>query len=300
MNRTLLHTAAALAVALAASAAAAPPPPSDAQERQKLVDDLRALTARARAERAASPWLQTELDRLVQRHDWPWRQALLDETFRDGDYTRSPTWEVKEGSFWVDASLGLRSQATVPPNAEAAEADDTLTLTEIFMGMLASRTQSGASAPPPNTGTQQPPRNTPAVIMLPISAGNAFVLDFAFSQHRPASDPARVDFVLADGADGARGYRLSFRGGPQAGAVLRRTEYKRTSVLQRAALPSGLPTGAVQNVSWRRYADGRMVVLLNDKPLIEVTDRGAGESYRRLAVVNRGGDFALRRVKLYS
>ena len=56
--------------------------------------------------------------------------------------------------------------------------------------------------------------------------------------------------------------------------------------------------GARQNVSWRRDQAGRMQVVLNDKLLLEAVDAGAHETYRRLAVINRGGDYAVRRVAL--
>jgi hypothetical protein len=64
------------------------------------------------------------------------------------------------------------------------------------------------------------------------------------------------------------------------------------------ALPKPFATGALQNVSWRRNADGSMSVSLNDRLLLQATDRGSGESFKRLGVVNRGGDYALRHVTL--
>ena len=85
---------------------------SDSEKLQAMVDELRALTDKARNQRAADRWLINSMDDLAARYDWPWRRKLLMEDFSDGNYNRNPAWQVISGQFWVDRRLGLRSQVT--------------------------------------------------------------------------------------------------------------------------------------------------------------------------------------------
>lgn len=271
---------------------------------QRIVDDVKVLAARAHQQRGADPWLLDALDSLVAKYDRPYGTPVLDESFRDGDYTRNPGWTVVNGNFWIDRSLGLRSQSQArPPQSDTAvDSDPNANWSTLLMGAILSsmggNTQGNTQASTQTTTPAQGGQGTPAVIALPVDVGNSFALDIAFTQHDALTDPSRIEFGMLDGSKGARGYSLILRTGPNPAAMLRRVDGTQGQMLQRVALAHPFAVGQVQNISWRRGSDGNMTVLLNGQPLLQATDRGGGESYHRLGVVNRGGDFALRHVTL--
>ena len=277
-----------------APAAAAEPTDSPANT-QKLVDELREMAARARRERSADPWLLEAMDGLVQRYYWPWRTQALDESFKDGDYTKSPPWEVAAGTFWVDESLGLRSKAAPPATTQAPPAKKQR-FEDILRDAIRKEMERG--------GGQQPAEPVKAVaiteIYLPQKITNAFALDIVFSQHQPSKDEARMEFSVLEAARGSRAYVVALASGAEPALELLLTQGSKVSVIERASLDKAPATGAVQRLSWRRDPQGNMVIALNDKPLIEVRDRGLNAPFKTLGLVNRGGDYAVRKIALFN
>jgi hypothetical protein len=66
----------------------------------ELVDELKDVIQKAEKTRT-DPSVIQRLRELVRRYDWPWRVALLNDDFHDGDYTANPSWVVDKGDFRV-------------------------------------------------------------------------------------------------------------------------------------------------------------------------------------------------------
>jgi len=79
---------------------------------QALIDDMTRLLDQAEKNRSANARFLKEARDLLRSYEWPWNESLLEETFRDGDYTKNPVWIVDAGQFQVVRGVGLRSQAT--------------------------------------------------------------------------------------------------------------------------------------------------------------------------------------------
>jgi hypothetical protein len=287
MNKTMLLAAAALWTGYALQpASAAPPDP----QTQKIVDEVRAMAVKARKERSADPWLLQAMDDLVQRYYWPWRHTVAEDSFGDGDYSKSPAWEVATGSFWVDKSLGLRSKAVPaaqPSTKEKTKWKDAFkeALRKEMEGRSGGSSQTAATA-------------SAAEIYLPAKITNAFALDASFSQHQPPAEAGRIEFGLFEGTHRDRGYVLAITTGSENAAELLRVTASGVAVVERKPLPAAIATGELQKLSWRRDPDGGMVVLINDKTLIQTSDRGLTTPFRSLGITNRSGDFAVKQVTL--
>jgi hypothetical protein len=278
-----------LLLSTASLAANAPP---DAQT-QKIVDEIRDLAAKARKERSADPWLLKAMDDLVQRHYWPWRHSVVDESFTDGDYTKNPVWEVATGRFWVDRSLGLRSKAVPPPSTADKSQDKKKfkdALRDAILDEMAGQKQQPA--------TQAASSASAAEIYLPAKITNSFALDVSFTQHQQPTEAGQIEFGLFEGTRSGRGYVLVIATGNENVVELRRVTANGTAIVERQLLPAAIDTGDPQKISWRRDSRGGMVVLLNDKSLIETGDRGLTAPFKSLGITNRAGDFAVKQVKL--
>jgi hypothetical protein len=263
----------------------------------KIIDEVKTLATKARKERSADPWLLQALDDLVNKYYWPWRVQVVDETFKDGDYTRSPAWEVAAGNFWIDSSLGLRSKATVATTAKSEpEKEKKKKMGDLIRDAVKAEMEKGKPAP-------AKPETTSAAladIYLPAQLKNAFAVDLTFSQHQPAGEQGRIEFGVFEGTRRDRGYVLALTGGKTPMLELLRVKGTATSVVEEQALASDFRTGDAQRLVWRRDPQGGMVVMLNDKTLLETSDRGLTQSFRSFGVTNRGGDYALRKVTLFT
>ncbi len=60
--------------------------------------------------------------------------------------------------------------------------------------------------------------------------------------------------------------------------------------------PLNLHDGQEHVLTWTRDRAGAMSILLDGQELMQATDRGFRDPFDGLAVVNSGGDYALRRV----
>lgn len=286
--RILLSSLIMLALIAPSLATATETPNTDVQ---KVVDEIKGIAAKARKDRSADPSVLNALDDLVQKYYWPWRKQLLDESFKDGDYTKNPAWTVASGSFQVDASLGLRSSSTAAPAAPATK-EKKQSLGDIVKQAVQAEMDKKNKKQAAAAG------NVPAEIDLALKVTNAFALDLSFTVHQPTTQAGRIEFGLYQGSRPGTGYQLAFSVGPEPVAELLRVQSDGSSVVQRKSLGAVIPTGQVQRVAWRRDPDGNMTVLLNDKALLQATDRGYTAAYGSFVIVNRGGDFAVRSVTL--
>lgn len=284
------YTALILSLLLSTATMAATAPP-DAQT-QKIVDEVRDLAAKARKERAADPWLLKAMDDMVRRHYWPWRHSVVDESFADGDYTKNPAWEVGSGRFWVDRSLGLRSKAAPPPAAVEKKQEKKNFKDSLRDAILAEMGN------PKQQQTQAAASASAAEIYLPAKIANSFALDVSFTQHQMPTEAGLIEFGLFEGTRSGRGYVLAITTGTENVVELLRVTATGTAIVERKSLLAAIDTGDPQRLSWRRDPQGGMVVLLNDKSLIETGDRGLTASFRSLGIINRAGDFAVKQVKL--
>jgi hypothetical protein len=278
-----------MSVAGLAGAATAPDP-----QTQQIVDEVRSMAAKARKERSADPWLLQAMDDLVQRYYWPWRHAVADERFADGDYSKNPTWEVAAGSFWVDKTLGLRSKASPAPATAAPTEKEKVKLKDAFKEALRKEMEA-------RSGQAQPaaaPAVSAAEIYLPARITNSFALEASFSQHQPPTEAGRIEFGLFEGTRRDRGYVISLGTGKENIIELLRVSTSGVAVIERKPLPSTINTGDLQKLNWRRDPEGGMTVMLNDKSLIQISDRGITAPFRSLGIANRGGDFAVKQVTL--
>jgi hypothetical protein len=60
-----------------------------------------------------------------------------------------------------------------------------------------------------------------------------------------------------------------------------------------------LADGNSHTVEWRRASDGEMIVLLDNKEIIKTVDRAYDEPFDGFAMINKGGEFEIKRVTIF-
>ncbi len=265
-----------------------------------LLDELRTLVDEAEKARAADPRFIRDLRQLLERHDGPEFELLVRDTFEDGDFSSSPSWQVTQGAFRIGRYGGLISEVMpvpVTPQQDStgrggSEAEAVVRLFGQILGAQGSNRQQDSTA----TQAEVPP--DPALIYLVQPISNAFEV-----LARLESDPdagGTVELGVFQGQQGRSGYRVVFGAKGEARLIRVGREVK---VLARApfTLP-GLEDGWRNPgyvLAWRRDQRGRMLVLVDDKPLFDVTDTAFRDRFDGLRLRNIRGRHALQAVEVY-
>ncbi len=279
-------------------ATASAPAPATAQETgdpiQGLVNELRGELDRAEQERLIDPWFLRDLRKLLDRYDWPWQNRLLSDDFSGRGPGPDAPWQVTAGEFLIDWRYGLRSVITPPPQAQTQSGQDPA---QTLIGALLQQALTGQQGSQQTATTAEP---TFAAMIAPVPISNAFAIEIELSSRSVSGSQGRFEFGPYQGSAANAGYRLAYTPGAPAGSpslVLLRVSSRGTvSTLEFHDQPLNLQDGQGHTLTWTRDHGGNMTVHLDGQQLIQVTDRGFRDPFDGLAVVNSGGDYALRRV----
>lgn len=261
---------------------------------QELIDELRRLTDEADRARAADPVFLRDLRSLAARYDNPWRQRLVEDDFRDGEFRANPAWTVASGEFFVSQS-GLESRATAPVARQSGNASNESPSTEeVVVGVIANLlTKRLADNDGNNNRQAAPPPATDAQIFLPAKISNPFSLAAEIYQRRPGTS---LELLIYQGAARATGYSVLLE--PGKNALLIRRGSRGASVVQESEAPVGFTPNTIQVLQWTRNADGFMTLRLDGNPVLEAVDRGFRDAFDGFSLINRGGEYGLASIRI--
>lgn len=263
---------------------------------QNLVNELRQELDRGERDRLVDPWFLRDLRSLLERYDWPWRKEILSDDFSGQGPGPDAPWQVTTGEFLIDWRHGLRSVIKPRPPAQAQE-----TTEEEAVSALIGTLLKKAIKQPESEKEAASAEATYAAMIAPVSISNAFAMEVELTS-RPVGGVSEGRFELGpyQGAGANAGYRLALITATQAGTpsieLLRLSQKGTTSTLEFYDQPIQLQDEKVHSVSWTRDPNGLMAIQLDGQEVIRTTDRGFRDPFDGVAVVNSGGDFALRRV----
>ena len=270
---------------------------------QKLTDQLRALIKQARRDGAADPRFLGDLRRLVRQYDNPWRALLVDEDFRDGNFTENPTWVVDKGYFDVTWD-GLESRVS-PKRARRYQQQQQQQqrkpspeeLAAAILGQIFNRSGGGQQ----QQTTQAPDHDIPRYVAqrgkihLDMRISNAFAISAVIAGR---GDAGGIDLAVYQGRDKRRsGYRVSYV--PGEGVAIIRTSKRGNVIVERSRTPINLSDGKEHTVVWTRHPSGEMALSVDGAQLISVPDRGYRDAFDGFAFLNRGGDYLLRHLTVF-
>jgi hypothetical protein len=259
---------------------------------QALIDDMTRLLDQAEKNRSANSRFLQEARALLRSYEWPWNEPLLDETFRDGNYTHNPTWIVDAGQFQVVRGVGLRSevttQTTQAPAAEQRRSGDAVS--QILNILL-----QGANDQPIQQETTT--RSELASIHTEMAISNSFLIEVDVSLLASSGDSS-FSFGPYQGDRRDTGYKLVYRGGTNPVMELHRFTSGRNAIVEiRKDLP--LFDDRLRTLTWQRRNNGEMTVLLDGRELFSTSDRGLRDPFSGFSLTNESGQFAFSRVRIH-
>ncbi|MCH7937353.1 MAG: hypothetical protein IH994_09750 [Proteobacteria bacterium] len=276
------------------------------QRQQDFVDKLKGLIDEAEKARAADPGFLRDLRGLAREYDSPRRRVVLSDRFEDGDFTDNPTWTVTQGRYWVERGWGLRSAVKVGSAAQSAPEPERRKGRDVAAAIFGQILQQ-ALDPEGKLGSGQTAGTTggaaggapAAAIQTAVAVTNAFAVEIDFSswsaEGRLEIGPYQGD---PKGAERAQGYVLAYT--PGGGLELLRVSARGSSVLDRRTGLVALEDKKTHRLLWTRNADGLMAVFIDGREVLKATDQSIRGPFEGFRMVNRGGDYILKRIAVFS
>ncbi|MBT7944447.1 MAG: hypothetical protein HN719_13965 [Alphaproteobacteria bacterium] len=270
---------------------------------QSLVDQLNALIDAGEKSRAADNQFLRDLRGLAKRYDTPRRTLLLSDDFQDGDFTRNPNWTVTSGQYWVERGWGLRSAVkTAPAPAATTQQQKSNSGKDVAAAIFGQILQQAIDPEGRMSGTSQTAGGgviTPAAIQTRLDMAAAFAVELEFSSWLSEGSPGgRLEIGPYQGTavgDGrADGYVLAYSQG--GGLELIRTTGRGSAVIDSRPGPFHLEDKKPHRLEWTRRADGLMTVSLDGREIMAASDRTFKQNFDGLRLVNRGGDYIVKRI----
>ena len=293
---------AAGAVTWSGPAVAQSEPAAEDQQLEALIKELRSQFDRGEKERLIDPWYLRDLRKVLGRYENPWDKVLFSDDFSGRGPLPDAPWRITAGEFLIDWRYGLRSviEAPAPVAAQTQERKSDRDQVKQLFGQLLQQTLQGNQDQPEQRQAAAPAAPTYAAAIAPTRITNAFALrlDMTARLVPGVADP-RFEFGPYQGANASAGYRLAYNPGAVGGAPsleLLRLSSRGISTLESTDIALKFEDGKSHVIEWTRDRGGRMVVRADGAEVISVTDRSFRDPFDGIALVNGGGDYALRSI----
>lgn len=221
-------------------------------------------------------------------------RIALEDDFSDGDFQRNPAWTVQSGRFEVEEG-GLRTVVELPRVAEPTVRESGSSSEQIGRAVLQLILEQAAglgTVVPSEPDTTAP---EPARIFVRAPVGNAFELDLELASYQR---PGSIELGLYQGDQPGAGYRLVYNAGARPGLSLVRLTRGGGEVIATSEGPLDLENGRTHTLNWTRNPDGVMQVRVDGRRVLQAHDRALRQGFQGFLLVNHGGDYNLRRIRL--
>jgi len=266
---------------------------------EELIDELKIQLQRGERERLIDPWFLRDLRLTIGRYEYPWGKRLFSDDFSGRGPQPDPPWQVTAGEFLIDWRYGLRS--VVKPRRQAREERGATEEEAVgqLLGELLREAMRGKEE------QQRPADVTPAepgfaAAIAPVMITNAFALRLEMTS-RPVEGTVAPRFEMGpyQGKEASVGYRLVYTPGTTPSLELISVSARGTvSTIELYGKPLELEDGQVHVIEWTRAVDGLMVIRVDGNEVMNVADRRFRDPFEGFAVVNSGGDYALRSITI--
>jgi len=220
-----------------------------------------------------------------QTEKWPWRQLLLHDSFRDGDYTRDPVWTVATGHFSVESGRGLHTDYEAQrPLTEARQQD----LPAAIIGMILDEINHSRD----NEKVVEEPDFAEIYVVQAINNAFAIQLDLTV---RKASGP--LVFGPYQGIERNSGYQLVYTPDAARGLHLVRLTRSGTSIIK--SVDQQFNLNRQYTIQWTRDDRGEMIISVDGNEVFRINDRIFADSFDGITLINKGGDYTIHEVTVY-
>jgi len=258
---------------------------------QEFIDQLKKIVQKGEDERKAEGPFLAELHDLIGRYDWPWRDRVFHDDFKDGDLTKDPVWTIVSGDFWVDSNKRLvtRFRAPAQKRKTSSDAEEEDTRDQIIKTILGEILKEKGEE---SNRSSQP---TKAEIYSSVKISNSFSMDIELLM-LGGGNKAVLEVGPHKGQQRDGGYRLIYVGGQNPTWELVRQSRRGTSIIDISKSALILNDGRPHVIQWQRFSDGGMIVAVDGEVIIRNRDRGFQDFFDGISILNHNGDYAFVRI----
>lgn len=217
--------------------------------------------------------------------------TLFSDSFRDGDYTRNPRWQVASGEFQVqNGALYSRHNVSQDVTQSLQQQQQQKRPEDLPLAILETLLQQATGPRTDNTTTTVTPELPFAEIYLPQPISNAFTLTMQVSS---LASSGRLELGPYQGANRDSGYRLVYNPNDQRGIGLIRRTRSGFEIVETAGRPLNLEDGRSHQLVWSRDEGGNMTVSVDGATLLQTSDRTFRDDFSGFTLLNWGGEYVL-------
>lgn len=283
--------------------------PSDNNRLQTLIDELKGLIAKGEKDRLADPWYLRDLRNTIARYDWPWSVNLLSDEFSSKGPKPDAPWKVVTGEFLIDWRHGMRSvvkptlKVQPKPQAQPRQPAKEDATSQLLGGFLKQALGVKEEEPQRKEPVAPETEIVEAKVIAPVRITNSFAIEMEITS-RPLDGTAKggLEWGLYQGPTAIAGYWLAYSPDAAPGSpsleLIRRSSRGGSATLEYYDKPLDLADNAAHKLMWTRDAAGLMKIKVDGRQFIAVTDRSFRDPFSGVAIVNKGGDYAVRRIKI--
>jgi peptidoglycan hydrolase-like protein with peptidoglycan-binding domain len=227
---------------------------------------------------------QTEQRKLTQASRGPWTTVLLEDAFTDGDFSTNPRWTAVSGNFWVDSNYFLRSERTVHKTRQSDQQDSAEKKIADIFGQVVKEMMN------PQQGTQA------SELYVQRKIDNAFAIEITMKM---LSNQIGQSFEFRTYHDQYRnsGYVVKFLQENEQSLALIRFDQSGSSVIDMTRQGRIFHQNASQSLSWMRYPDGEMKVMIGKEEVLNTKDNRF-KAFDGISFINEGGDYAVDSIRI--
>ncbi len=277
--------------------------PGENKALKAMIGELEQKIQDADKSRVAHPTFLQELQTLVEKYRAQLRELFFFDTFSDGDYTKSPEWTVKKGSFTIDAAARLTTNVAMAaaPAAKTAQPAKGTTIEQEAVGILLDSIfgpPKKEKKPAAKPAAPEPAQIKPAYIYMTKGFAPAFELNIQFSTDASGGE---LVFELLGGKTLSPRYRLVLKPdhSREKPVEIVRESHSRQFVVGAATKFPVINDGKPHTLEWIRYTDGAMHVLIDGERILETYEVYYRDSFTGLGIGNNGGTYYFDAVKIF-
>lgn len=244
-----------------------------------ILDELTNLIIEAERARAADPQFIKDLKSLVRHYRGVEMGQIFIDTFKDGDYTRNPSWKVQSGQWRVDTGgerRGLRSSVAIPGQVTQQDLAG-----QLLTALLSP--QGGSNAAP-----------QVAQIATPVKISNQFQLRFEFAGREPQG---RLDIGVYQG-QGGNTYRVVYLPGAPNNLQVIRASGGQIVRVARSRNSLNLNDGRNHTIELSRDESGNMILSADGQQVAQGKDTAIQNGLDGVVVANGGGTYWIRMIEV--
>ncbi|MCP4023940.1 MAG: hypothetical protein GY729_19010 [Desulfobacteraceae bacterium] len=271
---------------------------------KSMITELETKIKDADKRMVAHPTFLEELRELIEKYKASIRKLYFKDSFMDKNFSKAPKWTVTSGTFFVNDALRLSTSVYVEPSEpqkETSTQQGTKSVEEQAIGLVLDNLfgTPKKEADTQDTQTQETKKETtPASILSKTDIPPDFEINVEFLSNSQWGD---FEIILLGKKTFIPRYRLSYKAvssGDRPMELIRESK-KRKFVIEAATKYPATDDGKLHKISWIRYQNGAMTILMDNKVILETYEVYFRDNFTGISILNNGGSYEFASVEIF-